>query len=138
MQCFITAARSTSTSTITSIRETHVGKQEYCYCYCYCLLNYYTVLYCPIYSTFHLNPAPSSHFSLSLFLYLRSLSIIPRLVKDVVAVSPNTLATENGGEAKTLGHFCFRNVLVAAFGLSDDEFTDLEECGRACQLLHII
>lgn len=55
-----------------------------------------------------------------------SSSIIPRLVKHMVSVSSNTLALEDGGEAQILWHLIFRDNVIRAFGLTNDEFADLE------------
>ena len=53
------------------------------------------------------------------------LGIVPRLVKDVVFMTPDTLTPEQGREAQTFGHLLFGDVLVASFGLTDDELTKL-------------
>jgi hypothetical protein len=54
-----------------------------------------------------------------------SSSIIPRLVEDMVSMSANTLALEDSREAQVLRNLVFRNDVVCAFGLANDEFTDL-------------
>ena len=54
-----------------------------------------------------------------------SSSIIPRLVEDMVSVSANTLALEDSREAQVLGYLVFRDDVVGALGLTNDELTDL-------------
>lgn len=43
----------------------------------------------------------------------------------MIPVTPNTLALEEGREAQILRHLVFRDDIVGAFGLADDEFADL-------------
>lgn len=60
--------------------------------------------------------------------YLPSCSCkIPRLVKHVVSVSANALALEDSREAQVLRYLILRDDIVRAFGLTNDEFTDLNE-----------
>ena len=55
-----------------------------------------------------------------------SLGIVPRLVKDVISVTPDTLTPEHLGEAQALGDLVFGDVLVAVLRLADHEFAQLE------------
>jgi hypothetical protein len=50
---------------------------------------------------------------------------IPRLIKDVIAMPPHTLAIKQRREAQTLGDLALGDNLVAALGLPDDESADL-------------
>jgi hypothetical protein len=55
----------------------------------------------------------------------RCSSIVSRLVKDVVCMTSNTLASEHGREAQTFSNLVFRYQIVSAFRLANDEFADL-------------
>lgn len=52
-------------------------------------------------------------------------SEISRLVKHMVSVPSNTLSIEDSREAQVFGDLVLRDDVVCAFGLTDDEFTDL-------------
>ena len=45
----------------------------------------------------------------------------------MVRMSPSSLPSEHGWEAKTFGHLLFRNLFVATFCLTDHELADLQE-----------
>lgn len=55
----------------------------------------------------------------------RCSSIVSRLVKDVVCMTSNTLASEHGREAQTLRNLVLRNQIVSALRLANDELADL-------------
>lgn len=43
----------------------------------------------------------------------------------MVPVSPHTLSLEDSRKAQVLWHLILRDDIICAFGLADDEFTDL-------------
>lgn len=53
------------------------------------------------------------------------LSKIPRLVKDVVSMAANALASEHGWEAKAFCDFILGDEIVGAFGLANNKFSNL-------------
>jgi len=53
------------------------------------------------------------------------LSVIPRLVEDVVPVSPHTLTLEQIREAETRSDLVLGDDIVAVLRLIDDELADL-------------
>lgn len=54
-----------------------------------------------------------------------TLCVIPRLVKDMVAMSSDTFASEHGWESQTLRHHVLGDLFVSAFWLSNNELSDL-------------
>ena len=54
------------------------------------------------------------------------LSVVSRLVKHMIPMPSNTLASEHRGKALTFGHLLLVDALVTAFCLTNDEFTHLE------------
>lgn len=55
-----------------------------------------------------------------------SSSIVPRLIEDVVPMSSNTLAPEQGREPQPLWHLFLRDNIIGTLRLSHDEFANLE------------
>jgi hypothetical protein len=53
-------------------------------------------------------------------------SVIPRLIKNMIPMAPNTLPPEKSREPVSGRNLRFWYNLVSAFGLIDDEFTDLQ------------
>lgn len=72
----------------------------------------------------------TSPFTASSFLtkisHRATLSEIPRLVKDMVSVAPDTLALEKRREAQVLRYLVFRNDIVSTLRLTDDKLADLQ------------
>jgi hypothetical protein len=59
---------------------------------------------------------------------LRNLSIVPRLIENMVPMSPHTLSLEELREPKAGGDLRFRDDVLAVFWLADDEFANLLLC----------
>jgi hypothetical protein len=53
------------------------------------------------------------------------LGIIPRLVKDMIPMSPDALAPEHLWEPQAGMHVLLADDVVSVFGLADDEFAEL-------------
>jgi hypothetical protein len=73
-------------------------------------------------------------------LWTSFLSIIPWLVKDMISVSSDTLALEDGRQVQILRHLILRDDIIRAFRLSNNKFADLGlyvsiACSPSLQLL---
>ena len=64
-------------------------------------------------------------FQSSLTVSSLSLSIIPWFVENMILVASHTLTSKQRRESQSLRNLILRDLLITAFRLSDDEFSDL-------------
>src|ERR1700712_3090562 len=71
-----------------------------------------------------LNTAPYQLWRSKFTIFNSYSSVVPRLIEDMVSMSPDTLPLEDLREAQVLWHLVFGDDIVGTFWLAHDEFAD--------------